>query len=112
MVFKLGTLEHAKGFVINKLFEQKRFVGKHLAVEDLPTGYPPHWRGLIGAAVSELKTEGIIHPQRKRTRRDYGEHVTLVWEKLPQARGLMNGYRASVGLPRLGKDLKTFLPAK
>ena len=30
MVFKLGTLEHAKGFVINKLFEQKRFVGKHL----------------------------------------------------------------------------------
>ena len=40
MAFKLGSLEHAKGFIINKLFEQSRSAGTYLAVEDLPTGYP------------------------------------------------------------------------
>ena len=112
MAFKLGTLQHAKGFVINKLFEQNRYCGKHLAVGDLPTGYPPQWRGLLQRAVMQLKAEGIIQSQRKRTRRGYGEHVILVRGKLPQARGLLNGYRVSVGRSRVGKDLKTFLPVK
>ncbi len=112
ITFKLGSIQHAKGFVVNKLFEQKRFGGKHLAAEDLPTGYPRRWRGLLPAAIEALKTEGIIRLQHKRTRRGYGEHLTLVWEKLSKARGLLNGYRASVDLPRLGKDLKTFLPVE
>jgi len=109
MAFKAGSLNHAKGFVINKLFEQKRSA-KHLAIEDLPTGYPPNWRGLLPKAIDELKAEGIIRVQRKRTQRGYGEHLTLIWERLSKARGLLNGYRAAVKLPRVGKDLETFLP--
>jgi len=43
MATKLGTLNHAKGFVINKLYEQKRFGGGHVPVAFLSQGYPPKW---------------------------------------------------------------------
>ena len=70
MVFKLGTLFHAKGYAINKLFEQHRFGAKHLPTHLLQQGYPPRWRHLISMAVDELKAEGIILIQPKRTGRD------------------------------------------
>ena len=41
MATKLGTLSHAKGFVINKLYEQKRFGGSHVPIAFLSQGYPP-----------------------------------------------------------------------
>jgi hypothetical protein len=63
-------------------------------------------------AVDELKAEGIILIQPKRTGRDTSDHATLVWSRLGEARALLNGFRESKGLPRLGPDLKTFLPAK
>ena len=110
MAFKLGTLEHAKGYVVNKLFEQRRFGGKHLPVVYLRHGYPPNWRHMIKTATEALRKEGIVRIERKRTGRDYADHAVLVWSKLGQARSLLNGYRAKEGLPRLGRDLKTFLP--
>ena len=112
MTFRLGSLNHAKGFVINKLYEQHRFGAKHLAVEDLVTGYKPQWLGLLKQAIDELQTEGIILIQKKRTRGGYGDHATLVWGRLDGARGLLNGFRKSASLPTLGKDLKTLLPVK
>ena len=112
MVFKLGTLFHAKGYAINKLFEQHRFGAKHLPTHLLQQGYPPRCRHLISMAVDELKAEGIILIQPKRTGRDHSNHATLVWPRLDGARALLNGFRESEGLPRVGKDLKTFLPIK
>ena|SRR5919109_4546691 len=49
MATKPGTLSHAKGFVINKLYEQKRFGGSHVPVAFLSQGYPPKWRHLVVA---------------------------------------------------------------
>lgn len=66
MVTRLGTINHAKGFVINKLYEQRRFGGSHVPVRFLSQGYPPEWRHLVGQAVRELKTEGIIEIEPKR----------------------------------------------
>lgn len=111
MVFKLGTIEHAKGYVINKLFEQDRYGGAHLPVIYLSQGYPVHWRHLIKQATEALRRERIIRIEKKRTGRDYADHAVLVRSNLDKARPLLNGYRASVGLPRVGKDLKTFLPS-
>ena len=110
MVFRQGSIEHAKGFVINKLFEQRRIGAKHLAIVDVPTGYPSNWRGLLPKAIDELKNEGVIRVERKRTRRNSGDHLTLVWDRLYGARALLNGYRAAVELPRVGQDLQTYLP--
>ena len=110
MAFKLGSLSHAKGFVVNKLFEQGRFGGKHLPVFLLSQGYPPQLRHLITKAVDELKREGIIRIIKKRTGRDYADHATLVEARLSQARPLLTGFRSASKLPRLGSDLKTFLP--
>jgi len=110
MVFKVGSLQHAKGFVINKLFEDHRIGGKHIPVHLLKHGYPLQHRGMISSAVSELKTEGIILIQPKRTGRSTSDHAVLVWNKLPGARGLLNGYREAADLQRVKKDLKTFLP--
>ena len=110
MAFKVGTVNHAKGYVINKLFEQERYGGTHLPVIYLSQGYPRHLRHLITQAVVELRKEGLIRIVKKRTGRGSGDHAILVKSRLSQARGLLNGFRAARGLPRLGKDLKTFLP--
>jgi len=75
MATKLGTLSHAKGFVINKLYEQKRFGGAHVPVAFLSQGYPPKWRRLIGEGIEDLKSEGIICIEIKRTGR--GSAATL-----------------------------------
>lgn len=112
MAFKLGSLNHAKGFIINKLWEQQRYGGKHLAVIVLQKGYPSHFRHLIAKAVDDLKKEGVIRIMKKRTGSDYGDHAVLVRTRLGQARGLLNGFRAEQNLPRLGADLKTYLPVK
>ncbi len=112
MAFKLGSLNHAKGYVINKLYEQRRFGGRHVPIGFLSQGYPPEWRHMITEAVRDLKKEGIVFVVPKRTGQDTADHATLVWKKLPDARGLLNGYRESEGLPRLAKDLKTLLPVR
>jgi hypothetical protein len=111
MTLKLGSLNHAKGFVINKLFEQKRFGGSHVPVAFLSQGYPPRWRYLIGEAIGALQNEGIISVLLKRTGRNSTPHAILAKNAIARARGLLNAYRKSAGLPRLGKDLKTLLPA-
>ncbi len=110
MATKLGSLSHAKGFVINKLYEQKRFGGAHVPVAFLSQGYPPKWRHLIGEGIEELKSEGIIRIEIKRTGRGSAAHATLAKEALARSRGLLNAYRKSEGLPTLGQDLKTLLP--
>ncbi len=110
MATKLGTLSHAKGFVVNKLYEQKRFGGSHVPVTFLSQGYPPKWRHVIADAVQDLKGEGIIRIEVKRTGRGSGPHATLAKDALAKARGLLNAYRKSEGLPTLGRDLKSLLP--
>jgi hypothetical protein len=57
MVFRLGSVLHAKGFIINKLFDDGRIGGKHLPVELLPQGYPPKYRHLVEEAFDLLKAE-------------------------------------------------------
>ena len=86
MAFKLGSLNHAKGFILNKLFEQHRVGGKHIAVNNLKSGYPKQHRNLLIQAVEDLKKEGIVVVQPKRTGRDFADHVTRVWNQLPKAR--------------------------
>ncbi len=110
MATKLGTLNHAKGFVINKLLKQKRVGGSHVPVDFLKQGYLPKYRYLISAAIEDLKNEGAIRVERKRTGRGYDDHATLVMARLPKLRGLLNAYRKSERLQRLGRDLKTWLP--
>ena len=112
MVFKLGTLYHAKGFVISKLFEHGRPGDGHLPVVLLPQGYPPQYRHLITKACEELKREGLIQIVKKRTGRSYADHAVLVHTRLRKARALLNGFRAAADLPRLGPDLKSFIPVK
>jgi hypothetical protein len=110
MPVKPGTINHAKGFVVNKLYEQKRFGGSHVPVAFLSQGYPPKWRHLIADAIDSLKNEGIILVTVKRTGRDTANHASMSKHGLSQARGLLNAFRKSENLPRLGKDLKTLLP--
>lgn len=110
MATKLGTLNHAKGHVIHKLYEQKRFGGSHVPATFLSQGYPPEWRHLIQQAIETLAKEGIIHLSRKRTGKGTEDHATLAKDGLARGRGLLNAYRKSVKLPTLGRDLKTLLP--
>jgi hypothetical protein len=114
MAFKLGTLNHAKGYIINKLFEDHRIGGKHVPVELLSHGYPPKHRPLIRAAYDMLRTENPspLHIEDKRTGRGTSAHVSLVPHMIPKARALMNGYRKSVGLQPYGEDLKTLIPLR
>jgi hypothetical protein len=109
---KLGTLFHAKGFILNKLFQDERIGGRHLPVRLLPTGYPPKYRHLIEEAFQELKTENpsLIHVENKRTGRDTSPHVCLVPGRVKKTRGLINAYRKAAKLPRYGRDMKTLLP--
>jgi hypothetical protein len=112
MAFKLGSIEHAKGYIINRLFEDRRIGKKHLPVELLKQGYPPRWRHLISKAFEELRTEtpSPLHVEQKRTDRSSSLHVSIVHTRLANVRGLMNGYRTAVGLPKYGLDFKTLLP--
>jgi hypothetical protein len=112
MVTRLGTVNHAKVFVINKLYEQRRFGGSHAPIQFLSQGYPPEWRHLIEQAVGELKTEGIIEIEPKRTGRGSGDHARLARDALARGRGLLNAFRKAEGLPTLGRDLRTLLPAR
>jgi hypothetical protein len=112
MAFKVGSLNHAKGFVINKLFEQQRYGGRHLPVIYLSQGYPSHMRHLVTEGIEELRREGIIQIVKKRTGQGYGDHAVLVKAKLGEARGLLNGFRAARKLPKVGRDMRTFLPVK
>ena len=112
MATKLGTVSHAMGFVIDKLREQRRFGGKHVPVLFLSQGYPPKWRHLVAQAVAELENEGVIHIEKKRTGRATGPHAKLMKNALARKRGLVNAFRRAEGLPTLGKDLKTWLPAR
>ena len=72
MVFKLGTLFHAKGYAINKLFEQHRFGAKHLPTHLLQQGYPPRWRHLISMAVDEQGRGNNPHSTEKNRKRHFG----------------------------------------
>lgn len=112
MTFKLGSLNHAKGYVVNKLFEQERYGATHIPVIYLSQGYPSHLKHLVRQGIEELRREGIIRIMKKRTGKGYGDHAVLVRAKLDEARALLNGFREASKLPRLGKDLKTFLPVK
>jgi len=110
MATKLGTLNQAEGFVVNKLYEQKRFGGSHVPVAFLSQGYPPKWRHLINEGIEELKSEGIIRIEIERTGRGSATLATLAKQALARSRGLLNAHRKSEGLPTLGQDLKTLLP--
>jgi hypothetical protein len=112
MVFKVGTIEHAKGYVINKLFEQNRYGAVHLPVIYLSQGYPSHWKHLITQAIEELNKERIIQIVKKRTEKGSGNHAVLNRSELGKARALLNGFREARGLPRLKPDLKSFWPVK
>ena len=107
MVTKLGTLSHAKGFVVNKLYEQGRFGGRHVPVQFLSQGYALKWRHLITEAIGELKREGIVETEPKRTGRGSALHARLAKNALTAkgVRGLLNAFRKAEGLPTLGKDL-------
>ena len=109
---KLGTLFHAKGYIVNKLFGDNRIGAKHLPVSLLRQGYPPKWHHLLSKAFDELRTENpsLLQVGKKKTGRSTSLHVSLVSSRLSKIRALMNGYRASVGLPRYGRDFKTLLP--
>ena len=87
MATKLGTLSHAKGFVVNKLYEQRRFGGSHVPVAFLSQGYPPKWRRLARDAIEDLKKEGTIRVEVKRTGRGSGLHATLAKNALSKAMG-------------------------
>jgi hypothetical protein len=114
MAYKLGSVKHAKGFILNKLFEDERIGGRHLPIHLLQNGYPPKYRFLIGEAFQELKTDtpSLIHVENKRTGRDTSPHVCMVPSRVKKARGLINGYREAAKLPRYGQDMKTLLPVK
>jgi len=109
MVLKLGTLNHAKGFIVNKLWHQRQIGEKHLPTRLLKHGYQPRYRHLIEEALQELGHEGVVRIDKKRTGRGSEDHVSLEPSKLGQVRGLMNAYRESVGLPRVGRDFRTLL---
>ena len=112
MVTKLGTINHAKGFVINKLYEQRRFGGSHVPIQFLSQGYPLEWRHLVYQAVRELRSEGIVQIEPKRTGRGSGDHARLARDALAKGRGLLNAFRKAEGLPTLGRDLRTLLPIR
>lgn len=109
MVLRLGTLNHAKGFIVNKLWEQRRIGGAHVPSNVLAHGYEPRYRHLITKALQELVREGVVRITPKRTGRDTSDHVSLAGSKLGEIRGLMNAYRESVSLPRVGRDFQTLL---
>ncbi len=114
MAFRLGTLLHAKGFIINKLFDDDRIGHRHLPVQLLPKGYPPKYRHLVKEAFEILKSENPspIQVVQHRTGRGTSPHVCLVPTRLSSVRGLMNGYRKSVGRQPYGRDLRTLLPLR
>ena len=111
-IFRLGTINHAKGYVLNKLFEQGRIGGRHVPVGLIQGGYPPKWRHLIGSAIDSLRHEGLILIRKKRTEGSYGLHASIVPSRLQDCRALINAFRSGEGLGRVGRDMKTILPIR
>ena len=109
-LFRLGTINHAKGYVLNKLFKRHLAGEKHLPLGFLEEGYPPKHRHLIKDAIDSLKHEGLILVQNKRTQRSTGPHACLVASRIPGCRALINAYRRSEDLGAVGRDMKTILP--
>jgi len=110
--FRLGTINHAKGYVLNKLFEQRRIGGRHVPVGLIETGYPPKWRHLIANAIDSLRHEGLILVQKKRTEGSYGLHASIVPSRLQDCRALINAFRTGEGLGPVGRDMRTILPVR
>jgi len=109
MVFRIGTINHAKGYIVNKLWEQRRIGASHLPVELLPRGYPDQHRGLIPKALEKLRAEGVVRVRPQRSGRDSTNHVSLVASRLSEVRGLMNAYRKSVKRPRVARNMESLL---
>ncbi len=111
---KKGTLNHVKGYIMNKLFEKGCLGGpgahhsKHMPVRDLRTGYDPKHHGLFGEALTQLRREGLVLTFPARTGRGSEDHVVANILRLRTARALINAYRRSVGLRPLGRDLREF----
>ncbi len=111
---KRGTLNHVKGFIMNKLFEKGCLgtIGSHHAKQmparDLRTGYDSKYHKLFDRAVGELRAEGLILVFPARTGRGSEDHAVANKGRLLNARGLINAYRDSVGLKRLRRDLREF----
>ena len=82
MGFKLGTLNHAKGFIVHKLWKDRRIGEKHLPVDRLKKGYPNRWRHLIDEGLRCLRAEGCVRVVPRRTGRDSADHVSLVYARL------------------------------
>ncbi len=59
-LFRLGTINHAKGYVLNKLLKRHLVGEKHLPLGFLEEGYPPKHRHLIRDAIDDLKREGVF----------------------------------------------------
>jgi len=110
--FRLGTVSHAKGYVLNKLFERHRIGESHLPMRFLEEGYPVKWRPLIKEAIQSLRSEGLILTLKKRTGRDSSLHACIVTKRLTDCRPLINAYRQSVDLGPVGKDMRTILPVE
>jgi|SRR5712692_7882254 len=113
-MFKVGTLQHVKGFILDKLFEYGCLSSgghhaKHMPVRDLRHGYPPRYHGIFARATGELRAEGLILLFKARTGRDSDWHAVLQKEKLRRARPLINGYRQSVKLHRYNRNFTGLL---
>jgi hypothetical protein len=113
MPFTEGTVVHVKGFIMNKLFEKGCLGrggshGKHMTVADLRGGYNPRYHVLFDEATRQLRTEGLVIVFSARTGRGSDPHIVADLDRLKDARALMNGYRTSVGLRPLRRDLKEF----
>ena len=109
MVVRIGTINHAKGFIVNRLWEQRRIGASHLPVELLTHGYPDQHRGLIRKALEKLRAEDVVQVRPQRSGRDSTDHVSLVASRLSEVRGLMNAYRKSVKRPRVGRDMESLI---
>ena len=109
MVVRIGTINHAKGFIVNRLWEQHRIGASHLPVELLTHGYPDQHRGLIRKALEKLRAEGVVQVRPQRSGRDSTDHASLVASRLSEVRGLMNAYRKSVKRPRVGRDMESLI---
>jgi hypothetical protein len=111
---KKGTLNHVKGYIMNKLFEKGCLGGpgahhtKHTPVRDLRTGYDPKHHGLFAEAVTQLRKEGLVLIFPARTGKDSEDHAVANLLRLKTARALINAYRRSVGLRPLAPNLREF----
>ncbi|HLC85438.1 MAG TPA: hypothetical protein VJH22_06615 [Candidatus Nanoarchaeia archaeon] len=62
-----------KGFIVKKLFHHGYIGGRHTDIENLKKGLPPHFKGDVKEAVTDLIKEDILMPKPT----SYGLHVSL-----------------------------------